>query len=251
MKVNPRRIAAKLAAWGFEPFFFSKISKEFEYVRATSIKDLFEQIWVIAQGKKGEAVYANLAVSVVKGRATKGLVEIDLLMEMAGVPDRGWTIISSIDEAKLWEKQLAEVAPSRASKLAEEKGPELLERTASARNSVDRYFHFLEEHAGDLDELEEWMMRKASSSTMKRSEQLAEWPGVLQVSGWDQVYRIATLAIVSFAHEVEAQADELVSADPLENPELMWRIQILADRLKRIDFGTLSNAINLGNGTSS
>ena len=58
----------------------------------------------------------------------------------------------------------------------------------------------------------------------KEAERLAEWPGVLQVSDGEELYLLACCAVLT-----GEQGTAFSGQDPLENDELMWQIQLVAD----------------------
>jgi hypothetical protein len=203
----------------------STTDKSIIMCRASDVPDLYEWLEVIGQGKAGEAVYGHVGVSVVGGRnATRGLIEERSLTELATDSGAGWTILHSKEETVAWERKFSELAPSQAQAMVQGKGASLLARTSEARKSVERYLESLPKGLKDLDMLLAHLKGQASASLLDKAVRWAEWPGVLQVDKWEGYYLAAALLI----------AQDYPDADPLEDFQLMSRIQILVDRLRRL-----------------
>jgi hypothetical protein len=196
------------------------------FVRRSGSLELYEQLIVKSVGKYGEAVFANAAVSIVSGpMATKGMVEMHLLEELATDQERGWAVIESEKQITKWEQQLAEVGPRRARELALRKGYELLNRTESARRVVGSILVALPPPT-DLDALYRWLQERTPEAERAEAARLAQWAGVMRLRGGEIVYHVAALALETLVH---LESD--LGRDPIENPELMWQIQLLVDRL--------------------
>jgi hypothetical protein len=213
---------------GFVPAW--RESDEFAFVRPSALPGLFEQIVISSAGRSGEAVGCDVAISLVRSKlGTKGMCELDLLAELATDPERGWTIIENAEQAQEFERRVGEIAPSAARVLAQRKGPALLTRTAAARAAVDGHLKQLPD-VTDLAALKTWLLTGLDSDGAALARRLAAGPGVLQKAGADLVYEVACLAIVRF--EVGNQGVSEAKLDPLGDRELMWRIQLLVDRLE-------------------
>jgi hypothetical protein len=190
---------------------------------------LFESVLMGSAGQRGEAVFADVAVSVVSSWATKGLIEIEQVREINSEPDDGWSIIETVTAAKMWEERLANIAPARCERLASNVGAALLERTKNARRAVEAYLSHLPPAAPRQEAVK--VLRSYCSEDQRTAvDRLRNWPGVLQVEGEEPSYEIAALLIVFFADAVEGGVPGGL-ADPLQNVELMWRLQLLRDRL--------------------
>ncbi|MBI3723852.1 RHS repeat-associated core domain-containing protein, partial [bacterium] len=182
------------------------------------------------QERRGDSAYAVVWVTVVREQcSTKGLVEDRLVKEIAAEKS-GWTFFPTTEAAKAWERRLASIAPKMARDLAVEKGPEVLERTAAARDAVARYLRFL----GGFES--PWQARAALSTDMSDADQreaarLAEFAGVLKVRGAGDQYAAACTAIVKHAATVEETPMPFRGVSPLDERNLMWRIQLLTDAL--------------------
>ena len=235
MKVNPLRTLARFPKEeGFELGWVGEPGG-FALVRASHLPDLFDQVWVDSAGQGGEAVSAYIGVSVVRGQGgTKGLVELTPLAEIAGVPERGYTLITKKNQTLEWEGRLAAVAGVRAKEFADAKGQGLLASTAAARSAAARYFGWLDagsESNGSYARLRD----RATPEHIEKARRLARWPGVLRFEEGHALYDLAALCLVLFEETVEGTRGHFCSADPLENSDVMWRIQLLVDLLARKD----------------
>ena len=197
--------------------------------------------WVVVgfAGKNSESVSVNRGVGVTRIIAI-GL-EHELLMEAADVkelvdedgfwlPDRGRAIIETVERAKEWEAQLAQIAPKRTAEMAADVGPGVLSRTASARAAVEKYLSLLS-NTEVIDTQLRHLQQQTARSVVADAERLVEWPGVLQVAGAEAQYSLAALHILHFQRQVEGAVESFIGSDPLENDQLMWRVQLLADAL--------------------
>jgi hypothetical protein len=115
----------------------SRTSDDLIFTRPSHISDLFESIIVSCQGKRGEAVYASVGVSVTNEVAYKIFGDVKLLEELAEDSERGWTIIEDGIKARKWESRLAALGPVRAKEWADVRGPRLLEETIQLRAGRD------------------------------------------------------------------------------------------------------------------
>lgn len=227
MSISVARIRSILEQDGFV-LVGNNTSGQSSFRRTASQSHLFEWIIVDCAGRQHEAVVGSIATSVTKCILTKGLMEMRLLDEIAGIEERGWTIVDSIRHAKEWEAQLAKVAPMRSAEMATEVGPDILERTKLARIAVGKYLGSLT-HMEDVDIQLKLLRGQAKQYIVADAERLANWPGVLQVAGAEAQYLLATLCVLYFQRHVEDESFTFMGSDPLENDQLMWRIQLLAD----------------------
>jgi len=203
---------------------------EFSLVRPSILDGLFEHIVIDGAGKSGEAVGCDVAISLVRSHlGTKGMCELELLAELATDPERGWAIVQTTEQAQEWERRVAEIAPAAARALAQRQGPALLARTAAARTTVEAHLKQLPGVA-ELDALKAWLLGRLEADAVALARRLAAGPGVLQKAGAELVYELACLAIVLF--EVRSKGVAEAKLDPLGDRELMWRIQLLVDRLE-------------------
>ena len=226
MKVKPNRVAHLLEASGFE----SNPVNQMAFVRKHGCSDLFEWLEIVAQGKQGEAVYAWVGVTVTCRIAIKGLITTRSLDEIPGNCERGWRIINTTQEAKQWEIELANIGPQIAEQFGREYGNELLARTASARRARDKYLEYLGT-VMPLNKRVDELRSMADVTTARAALRLAEFPGVRQVYESEDVYELCALALLLFEREVETTPTNFRTGNPLEDYELLWRIELLADHI--------------------
>jgi hypothetical protein len=98
-----------------------------------------------------------------------------------------------------------------------------------ARAAVEAHLKQLPE-AADLDALKAWLLGRLDTDGVASARRLAAGPGVLQKAGAELVYEVACLATVLF--EAKGQRVAEARLDPLGDRDLMWRIQLLVDRLE-------------------
>jgi len=183
---------------------------------------------VVGQGKSGEAVYGHAGISLVRGRnATKGLDELDHLLELDEDKERNWTLIESraSDLAIDWERRFAVLAPTHAREVAIQAGQQLLDKTARERLATQTILIQLGT-VFDLPRAYSRLLAECSHQERRRAEILFEWPGVVQIPDADLLYRTATLAVARYTF---GSAD--YGADPLRDQNLMWLIQLLVDAI--------------------
>lgn len=228
MRLDQGILRELLQAGGFDGTWRS--GSDIGFVRPSTVAGLFEHVVIGSAGREGEAVYANVAVSIVQHRlGTKGMCELRLVEEVAGDAERGWTVMRSLEESRDWARRLAGMAPRIASALAAERGQALLARTAVARAAVEAHLKRLPD-AADLDALKAWLLGRLDADGVALARRLAAGPGVLQKAGAEFVHEVACLALVLF--EAKGQRVAEAKLDPLGDRDLMWRIQLLVDRLE-------------------
>jgi hypothetical protein len=194
------------------------------FFRLDSQPDLYQKLHVEFQGRRREAVYGSVSVSVVRHVHLKIDVRQHLLALDADC-ERYWTIVDSAEEAGAWEKRFSNLAPVAAEAIARSHGSELLERTSHARRRAIHHLHCLHSAEQLYPQIRQFEEARGAES-LDRAARLAEWPGVMQVYGAGEIYLLACCAVLS-GDEEEAFVDQ----DPLENDELMWQIQLVADRI--------------------
>lgn len=228
MKLDQGTLRELLQVHGFDTTWRS--GSDLGLVRPSTVNGLYEHVVIGSAGREGDAIYANVVISIVHhSLGTKGMGELRLVEEVAADAERGWTVMRTVEESRQWAQKLAEVAPRAVSALATDKGPALLARTAAARAAVGAHLKQLPDTA-DLDALKTWLLGRLDADGPALARRLAEGPGVLQKAGAELLYEVACLAIVLF--EVRGQGSADAKLDPLEDRELMWRIQLLVDRLE-------------------
>jgi len=227
--ISPQRLQALLTASQFKLADYVRAERSILFARPSFQPQLFERLKIHCSGARGEAAIARAEVAVIRGRnTTKGLVESKLLIEIASVPERGWTIIESQGDAVAWEQELAEIGPLEATRLVNEKGFELLAATKEVRTAADNIFALLGRW-GNISGVAARLRHEASVNQLVKAKRLATWPGVLQIAKYEALYEIAVLALVLYAPLIGYPLNS--EADPLEQMELMWLIQLLVDKI--------------------
>ena len=233
MSICLHRLSELLLPHGFQPIWLDDIFGAFRFGRASRFPDLFEQVWVNTQGKKHEAVAASVVIAVVNSNtATRGLFEEQHLTELNTHEFRAYSMVEKKSVALAWEQQLVRVASDAATKFSNSHAQALLQRTVEVRDLV-RQYEFKIPNSDSLFGLETSLKRKATAEQMHAASRLAEWPGVCLFRGGQVLYETACLVLISFAEEVDGRWDYFDTVDPLREPEIMWRIQMLTDRLLR------------------
>jgi hypothetical protein len=192
--------------------------------------ELFEQVWVDFAGKKQEAVTTYAAVSAVWGESAKGLVELELVLELATVPGRGYALIDDPEELKRWAKGLRTHLPVKLEKLAHDKGSAVLDRTAIARQWVKALVSQLPQSAS-LVQVRDWAAARITNERRQAAAGLAGFPGVVTSEEDRELYEVAAL-LIGISEGTLPGSKQLLEANPLVEQEAMWRVQLLADTLR-------------------
>jgi hypothetical protein len=215
-------------SYGPEP----RTTDDLVFTRPSHKAELFESIIVGGQGKRGEAVSAEVGVAVTNWVMYKLLGDVQFLSELGEDPQRGWTIIEDDDKARQWETRLVEVGPVRAKEWAASRGPQLLQETAHARAAVSKYLCLLEPTTNLHQKLA--LLKSASNKRiLEETERLTACPIFGDGPNTELAYRVACQLIVSHSENVEGKS--YLGHEPMNDPELLSRIEILADRLLHAD----------------
>jgi hypothetical protein len=186
---------------------------------------LYEHLDIRFGGKRQEVAYAYTYASVTQWIGIKGLSEGDTLIDVAENKERHWTVVESLDQAKAWEKLLAELAPAALSKLCEEIGQELLTRTQQARYRAAAHLTRIDPSRTFGEQLVA-MERSVDARLLARANRVADWAGVVQVYDTIDIYRLASLLVLTGDEEAS-----FINEDPLRCDPLMWQLQLVADGL--------------------
>jgi hypothetical protein len=160
----------------------------------------------------------------------KGFMESRLLRELAEDQERGWTIIKTTSQATKWESKLVQSAPEAAARFEAEQGTALLERSKPLRECVNRYLQKLvivDSSANGLLEIR----KQADDITLGEADRLMASVAIQQIPKCEELYELACLCVLRYSLEVEGPGVSYFGQDPLENVALMWRIQLLVDKL--------------------
>ena len=238
MKISAKRLLRSLADSGF---WLSWVGRdEMAFARQSHINELFEIIYVAGQGKRRQAVGADIGISVLHGRwRTKILNETQYLPEVGNeMPtysrERQWTVIENNDDAIIWESQLASIAPARTDSFADTRGAVLLKRTEEIRRASASYVSILEPLT-NLEQLRSRLFSEASINIRKEAARLLNTPGVLAITKQEgrSLYTIAILTLLLYAERVEGKPAPFEGKAPIDDAGFMGRIQLLVDLLAR------------------
>jgi hypothetical protein len=238
MPLQAKRIARHIAPAGFSLLREDRITFDIIFVRASRIGSLFEFVTIAQSSPRradvGAAVEISLLRDISRTRILGNRFFLKELVINKRAPESGWTPISTNDDAVEWERNLARVAPQRASELAEAQGVELLAKTATLRGAVTRYLACIPNRqslAIGIDKLQQ----QATSELLKEADRLFEGDCVLRIRGDEQrskdIYRLASLLVAVHGQEVDAGV--FLGKIPLLDEGLMGRLQLIADTLDR------------------
>ncbi len=222
-------LSAALTSKGFKLGAVSALEGSFVFTKLRN-DGLFELIDCDFAGRYRDAAVCQVGVSVTRIVLLKKLTEESVVVEVATVPERGWTIIESDDQLEAWVQKVIEIAVPKAEQFANEHAESLLVLTETTRRKVQPCIDEIL-RVNDLDLYVRSLKSQASSDQIRVAKRLADWPGVLQVEGAEQIYEAACLAVVTRIRPSELPNPDLPAVMPLENAQLMWEIQLIADRL--------------------
>ena len=229
MKVQYERLETLLRPAGFGEWLPGPEIPSFALVRKSAIRDLYESVVVCAGGQHAEAVDAGVGVSITRLVLYKWGGDVRVVHEVAEDKERAQTVITTDQKAIAWERKLVEVAPALCASWAQEKGPEILDRTREIRAIADEYWRHIDANCGREQLLLE-MQSAMDAASLERADRLYDWPGIRSVYGMESAYRLACMAVVRYARVVERENPSIVMCDPLKELGLMHRIKLLADR---------------------
>jgi hypothetical protein len=235
MKIRCARAGRLLKPNGFVARRTSGLVRHCAFVRPDQNPSLYQQIDLSFVGRNGEAVTAHISASVARWIRVKGLCVSRLLGEIAMDQDRGWSIIATKAEAHDWEQSLAHLGPPAVTEFASEVGAALVERTEEARQVARERLARLHPEEGVSNQIAD-LERAMPSALVAEARRLAAWPGVMQVSGAEEIYILACLSVLN-----GEDRRPLVDQDPLADDELMGRIQLVADGILSWDANRIAS----------
>ena len=219
------------------------------FVRPDSRAGLFQVLVISFAGRAREAVTGRVWISILHNFVATGLSEHQFLPELG--PDtwcnRGQSVIETRKAGAEWERRFATVAPGRAEALAAEKGSDLLARTALVRGLATRFLDRLPPAESVYAQI--MGLRRLRPDLAKPATWLSERPGVLGLSGTEEVCELACLCLLVYKDDVVEPGDPIQEMFPVggsggkwsfshspsrPRDELRYLIQLLVDRL--IDF---------------
>lgn len=232
--ISADRLEVLLASERFVLSWKSWLGKQFNYdfVRPSQSDGVYEHIDVDSMGKRGEAVYARLWLSPVRGHRLhyKPSPEIDELLIELGDPGLGYRRISSLAEAKSWERQLALIALGRVRAMAEQHAERLAQETATARIAAKEYVRRIREMTdeSEMEYLSTQLRNRASTAQRSQADRFSAG-----ISG-EGAYagECACLAVALFGKEVDPDQGGFVDDSQRQSAELKLRLNIIADLLR-------------------
>jgi hypothetical protein len=199
-------------------FAFSRPCSEFP--------GLFETAEIKLAGRRFEAASADVGISCIRSRFSfRGLSERFCVLDVASNKERGQTELKTSREAELWLRHLIQVLPEKINDVRKQFAPAIYARTSEARSACQHYLR----HIGFP------CSAKDAIRNLKASEEQAIEANLIlsHEVGWlaNQTFHYAAvLAILCLYKQVEPKV-EFQFQDPRKDIPLMWRIQIIADRL--------------------
>jgi hypothetical protein len=232
MMLRVPEIRSAFAAHQFVPVKLDAASKNFYFSRASSALELFELVTIAGAARGHQAFGSSIGISVVRGEtATKGLTLLECKTPRGN--EAGWFEPRSRDEAQQWLKEVAVAAPALTVKMIAEHGLNLLADTGEARAAADAYLRlgFLLERSLETSIAD--LRKRATTEQVNLAERLVTSSSIMKLENGEQIYIAAALSMVVFGDEVEGRSTPFDVKAPVMDRPLVWRIQLLADRLLR------------------
>lgn len=222
MKVSLKRLDNKMYVHQFTKVRSAR--HDVVYARRDKHKSLFQKAILGIQGAHGEAVYGYMSISVVERTSLK-IDPIELLNSINANQERGWTEISSVNDAKEWEDRFVKEVSQNIDTFSIAHAHWMNTKTKSAREMAIRCLNGIGHKVTVSDRIKEF---ESMSSEYQRVQcvRLAHFPGVIQIPDSEQEYLLACWAVMA-----DCGQNNIHDLNPLENSELMWTIQIIVDRL--------------------
>jgi hypothetical protein len=169
-----------------------------------------------------------VGIAVTQTVMYKDLGEVQLLEELAEEPQRGWTRIQDDTKARLWEQKLASLGPTRAAQMAYDRGKKLLHATGPLRAIVKRYEDFVG-GSMQLSQALDLLKRNCEHDVVLVAERLFDCELFEREGARALCYQVACHLIACKSATIESRS--FMGRDPETDPELLDRIELLADRL--------------------
>jgi len=222
-------LTSKLLVLGFNLMPSAMPNSKFTFVRKR-LDQAFERVVCEFVGKKNDAAVCWIGISLTHTIPFKGLTENLLMEDVASDKDRGWTIIESKDDRCKWLRSVAEIAVPKLNQIAEglaktliENCGQSLERAKSCIVAVER--------VTSVETMLLTLKANASEDELRVAERIVEWPGVVQIADSRTTYEVAALLVLQNLYKSRLPNPSISKEMPLENTNLMWEIQLVADSL--------------------
>jgi len=232
MMLSSDRLSVLLKPQGFWLRDADSVTKTIAFVRPAHIPRLYEHLNVHGQGKVGEAVCATTAISGSTSHSCDECIseeDMTLLYILETNKDRHWTLVRSKEEAKSWERKLAQHTDSQCRATTQAKGPALRDRLCPVFDAVDRYILRLGNiYAVFASEFQYFF--NATEERRNEAERLASLIGYIGESIDD--VELACLVLFLFAPEVEGPENVFRDKKWHEDSSLRARVYLLVDFIR-------------------
>jgi hypothetical protein len=236
MNLNVKRLEISLGALGFSRLQRQVAIDSLYFVRNSSLACLFDWIETHCSGRRQEAVGAYAGISVIgNGAPIKGLIENEILMEVAEDKERGWTEVLNDSDSIRWEQNLVRVAPIALQRLRERFGSCLLNATQNARRAAEAYLLRLQ--CASPEGISHWYEAHPERGLRQQAEDIAKWPGICHLPSGHRIYAIAIFVLLLWSQETENTTYSFTYSGVLAIPEtqLLWRLQLLVDGILKCE----------------
>ena len=223
--LKSKSLETQLGLCGFEVSLVDTVSRDVTFERLSELDGLFESIKIKFVGKRSERAGVWIGVAVVPAwLITKGLIELELMLETADDLERGVADVEAEDSLRRFERRLAEAGPARVADLVRRRGSAILERTEKVRSISESY-------AAEIQKLV-----TASSPSGAVAEVRALLGPSMSVhvtrlancitadSGARGIYELAACALIIFGVAIEKR--DFSTADSVET-EVRWRMSLI------------------------
>jgi hypothetical protein len=238
--IKANRLLTLLSPQRFELAWEHWIGRQFDFdfVRASSIEDVFEHIEINSQGKRGEAVSCGIWVSPLKRHRVHFIPSPDVdefLVELcACMPERSYTLIENESDAKNWETQVADLAPTRVYDLAQKHGQIIADQTKAQRRAAKEYLQCIREITDEpvMEYLAYQLRSRATPNEQREADRMAQLACMPPLDDVNEAIACAALAIAMFGSTIDQEHHGFRGESPNGNRELRLRLDIIADRLR-------------------
>lgn len=235
MKIHANRLLDLLQPQGFQLSWDKKSFHSIGYIRLDQRPGIYQGIMVNGQGKRGEAVYPYIFLSLLRGEPyTKRLNEVKFIddIKVNWNADRSWSIIKTDHDAVMWESELAKRALDLLNDFSYERGDIFVKQNEEYMDIVTKYegkLVGLESLEGDQvvgfgDDCSD--LRKIANE-IAESLQIPCLPGEMG----QRARRLAFFTLLHFSGEVENDASIYSGKHPLSDDRLLIVGTLLAERI--------------------
>lgn len=215
-------LTAKLADIGFQ--LKRRTRNDWDFRTKPGNGGVFSEVTVTHQGRKKDAVYATIGLSLTRW-IPRDPSDERILTEIAGIPERGWSLIHTAAEATQWEAKLVNLLPSAIETFAHEHATALLDRTVSFRDAANSVLAGLSKSISFVEQISGFE-RCYGNEFVREASRIAHFPWVMEVSNCEAAYTLAICAVLA-----AGGGGFSFGMNPLHSEPLMWQIQLVTDEL--------------------